>query len=83
MKKIEAIIPFKLDALRAELGRCGINASLILTDVRQAENRKKSRSPDPGTLDSFTDRLKVDLIVGDRQVQRAVEALRNRVKWRC
>jgi nitrogen regulatory protein PII len=76
MKKIEAIIiPFKVDAVRAELGRCGVNASLILTDVRHAENRKRSRSPHTETLDSLTDRLKVELIVGDRQVQRAVEAI--------
>jgi nitrogen regulatory protein PII len=63
------------DAVRAELGRCGVNASLILTDVRHAENRKRSRSHHTETLDSLTDRLKVELIVGDRQVQRAVEAI--------
>ena len=76
MKKIEAIIiPLNLDAIRAELGRCGVNALLIWTDVRHAENRKRSRSPHTETLDSLTDRLKVELIVGDRQVQRAVEVI--------
>jgi hypothetical protein len=53
MQKIEAIIiPFQLDAVGAELGRCGINATLILTDVRQAEKRKRSRSPRTEALDS-------------------------------
>ena len=66
MKKIEAIIiPLNLDAIRAELGRCGVNALLIWTDVRHAENRKRSRSPHTETLDSLTDRLKVELIVGE------------------
>ena len=76
MKKIEAIIvPGKLDAVRAELERCGMHATLTLTDVRQAEDQKASILRDTETCGSLTDRLKVELIVGDRQAQKAVEIL--------
>ena len=75
MKKIEAIIvPGKLDAVRAELERRGMQATLTLTDVQQAEEQKASIS-DAETPGSLTDRLKVELIVGDRQAQKAVEVL--------
>jgi nitrogen regulatory protein PII len=74
MKKIEAIIvPCKLDAVRVELERCGINANLTLINVQQAQEPKASRSPLAEVAGAFADRLKVELIVGDRQVQRAVD----------
>jgi nitrogen regulatory protein PII len=76
MKKIEAIIvPGKLDAVRVELERGGINAALTLTNVQQVEQRKASPSPHTEVAGSFADRLKVELIVGDRQVQRAVDII--------
>jgi nitrogen regulatory protein PII len=76
MKKIEAIIvPGKLDAVRAELELRGMQATLTLTDVQQAEEQKASILPDTETPRSLTDRLKVELIVGDRQAQKAVEVL--------
>ena len=72
MKKIEAIIvPGKLDAVRAELERHGISARLTLTDVRQAGERRASVLPQTEVPGELSDRLKVELIVGDRQVQRA------------
>ena len=77
MKKIEAIIvPGKLDAVRAELERHGISAMLTLTDVRHAEERKASLSSHPEVPGAFSDRLKVELIVGDRQVPKAVEVIK-------
>jgi nitrogen regulatory protein PII len=76
MKKIEAIIvPGKLDAVRAELERHGISATLTLTEVRHAEERKASLSSHPEVPGAFSDRLKVELIVGDRQVQKAVNII--------
>jgi nitrogen regulatory protein PII len=76
MKKIEAIIvPCKLDAVRSELERRGINVTLTLTNVQQAEERKASPSPQMEAAVFFADRLKVELIVGDRQVQRAVDII--------
>jgi nitrogen regulatory protein PII len=74
MKKIEAnIVPCKLNAVRAELERRGIHATLILTDVQQAGERKTSISPEAAGL--LTDRLKVELIVGERQAQKTVDVL--------
>ena len=76
MKKIEVIIvPGKLDAVRAELECHGMHATLTLTDVQQAKEQKASILPDTETPGSLTDRLKVELIVGDRQAQKAVEVL--------
>jgi nitrogen regulatory protein PII len=76
MKKIEVIIvPGKLDAVRAELERHGLSATLTLTDVRQAEERKASLSPHTEVPGKLSDRLKVELIVGDRQVQRAADVI--------
>jgi nitrogen regulatory protein PII len=76
MKKIEAIIvPGKLDAVCAELERQGINATLTLTDVRQAGERQASLSPHRDLPGALSDRLKVELIVGDRQVQRAADII--------
>jgi len=74
MKKIEAIIvPGKLDAVRAELERRGINATLTLIKVQQAEERKAPSHTE--MAGAFADRLKVELIVGERQVQRAVDII--------
>jgi nitrogen regulatory protein PII len=76
MKKIEAIIvPAKLNAVRAELERRGINVTLILTEVQQSTEQKASISPRMEVPRSHEDRLKVELVVGDRQVQRAVDAI--------
>jgi nitrogen regulatory protein PII len=76
MKKIEAIIvPGNLDAVRAELECRGMHATLTLTDVQQAKEQKASILLDTETPGSLTDRLKVELIVGDRQAQKAAEVL--------
>jgi nitrogen regulatory protein PII len=76
MKKLETIIvPGKLDAVRAELERLGMHATLTLTDVQQAAEQNASTLPDTETPRLLTDRLKVELIVGDRQAQKAVEVL--------
>jgi nitrogen regulatory protein PII len=76
MKKIEAIIvPCKLDLVRVELERRGINATLTLIKVQQADGRKVSPAPHTEVASAFADRLKVELIVGDRQVQRAFDII--------
>ena len=76
MKKLEAIIfPGKLDAVRNALERRGMHVTLILTDVQQAEEQKASILTDTEVPRPLTDRLKVELIVGDRQAQKAVEVL--------
>jgi nitrogen regulatory protein PII len=76
MKKIEAIIvPGKLDAVRLELERRGINATLTLIKVQQGEGQNAPSAPQAEAVGSFTDRLKVELIVGERQVQKAVDII--------
>jgi nitrogen regulatory protein PII len=76
MKKIEAIIvPGKLNAVRAELERHGIEATLTLTDVQQVGERKTSLSLHTQVPGALADRLKVELIVGDRQLQKATDII--------
>jgi nitrogen regulatory protein PII len=76
MKKIEAIIlPSRLDAVKAELERRGIHAALTLTEVQQVDGHKASVSAEKETAGSLEDRVKVELIVGDRQAQKAVDII--------
>ena len=51
--------PRKLDAVRVELERRGINATLTLINVQQAEERKTVPSPHTEVAGAFADRLKV------------------------
>jgi nitrogen regulatory protein PII len=76
MKKIEAVIlPSRVDAVRTELERRGIHAMLTLTEVQQAGVDPASKLTGLGTIGSMEDRMKVELIVGDRQAQRAMEII--------
>ncbi len=69
MKKIEAVILLsRLDAVRVELERHGIHAPLTLTEVEYTEDRQDAAK-------SLRDRLKLELIVGDRQAQKAMDVI--------
>jgi nitrogen regulatory protein PII len=71
MKKIEVIIsPAKLDAVRAQLRRSGIDSALIVTQVEQTNG---FRLREGECAESPRGRLKVELIVGERQVQKAMD----------
>jgi nitrogen regulatory protein PII len=77
MKKIEAVIcPSRVDAVRTELERRGIQATLTLTKVQQDNGHKGSIFVETGTAEPMEDRVKVELIVADRQAQRAIEIIR-------
>ena len=77
MKKIESVIPAsKLGTVRRELQRCGIHATLTLTEVQQTEEQRGLIKPTTETTGLREDRLKVELIVGDRQVPKAVEVIK-------
>jgi len=81
MKKIEAVIPpSRVDAVRAEFERRGIHATFTLTEVQQADGHKASGSAEIEAAGTMEDRVKVELIVGDRQAQRAVEIIRQYAK---
>jgi len=76
MKKIEAIIlPSKLAAVRAELERRGIHAALPLTEVRQPDGDKLSLQAGNEATRPLEVRVKVELMVGDRQAQKVVETI--------
>jgi nitrogen regulatory protein PII len=76
MKKIEAVIPAsRLDMDRAELARRGVWVKLTLTDVQQSETHKSSISNENGTADSLHSRIKIELIVADPQVDKAINVI--------
>jgi len=71
MKKIEAIIsPAKLDAAKAQLQHSGIRSALIVTQVEQTNGLRLREGE---CAESPQGRLKVELIVGERQVQKAMD----------
>ena len=75
MKKIEAVIlPSRVDAVRAELERRGICGGLTLTEVRHGDtiNHSTTLNGSPGQL---KERIKLELIVGDRQADKAVSVI--------
>jgi nitrogen regulatory protein PII len=77
MKKIESVIhASKLGTVRRELQRCGIHATLTLTEVQQTGEQQGLISPTTETTGLRQDRLKVELIVGDRQVPKTVEVIK-------
>lgn len=77
MKKIESVIHrVKLEAVRRELESRGIHTTLTLTEVQQAEGQRGSISHKTEATGWLENRLKVELIVGDRQVQKAVDVIK-------
>ncbi|MBV8813868.1 MAG: P-II family nitrogen regulator [Verrucomicrobia bacterium] len=76
MKKIEAVIPpSRLDVVRAELARRGVWGKLTLTDVQQGETHKSSIGTENGSADSLHSRIKIELIVADPQVDKAINVI--------
>jgi nitrogen regulatory protein PII len=73
MKKIEAVIPpSSLGAIRAELVRRGVAGNLTVTEVRHGE----THGPANDTCDdSLKDKIKIELIISDRQIDKAVNVI--------
>jgi nitrogen regulatory protein PII len=73
MKKIEAVIPpASLSIIRAELVRRGVCGNLTITEVRHGE----THGPVNGNSDeSLTDKIKIELIIADRQIDKAVNVI--------
>ncbi|MBV9876026.1 MAG: hypothetical protein JO025_14955 [Verrucomicrobia bacterium] len=73
MKKIEAVIPpASLSIIRAELVRRCVCGNLTVTEVRHGE----THGPVSGNSDEFlTDKIKVELIVADRQIDKALNVI--------
>ena len=77
MKKIEAIIkPFKLDEVREALSEVGI-AGLTVTEVKGFGRQKGHTELYRGAeyVVDFLPKVKVEMILGDALVERAIEAI--------
>jgi nitrogen regulatory protein PII len=77
MKKIEAIIkPFKLDEVREALSDLGVSG-LTVTEVKGFGRQKGHTELYRGAeyVVDFLPKVKVEIIVGDALVERAIESL--------
>ncbi len=77
MKKIEAIIkPFKLDEVREALSEVGISG-LTVTEVKGFGRQKGHTELYRGAeyVVDFLPKVKVEMILGDALVERAIEAI--------
>jgi nitrogen regulatory protein P-II 1 len=77
MKKIEAIIkPFKLDEVRESLSEIGV-AGLTVTEVKGFGRQKGHTELYRGAeyVVDFLPKVKIELIVRDEDVERAIEAV--------
>ena len=77
MKKIEAIIkPFKLDEVREALAEVGVTG-LTVTEVKGFGRQKGHTELYRGAeyVVDFLPKVKVEVIVGDALVERAIESL--------
>ena len=77
MKKVEAIIkPFKLDEVREALSEIGVTG-LTVTEVKGFGRQKGHTELYRGAeyVVDFLPKVKVEVIVGDTLVERAIEAI--------
>ena len=77
MKKVEAIIkPFKLDEVREALSEIGVSG-LTVTEVKGFGRQKGHTELYRGAeyVVDFLPKVKVEVIVGDNLVERAIEAI--------
>ena len=82
MKKIEAIIkPFKLDDVREALSGIGV-AGITMTEVRGFGRQKGHKELYRGAEYSvdFLPKVKIELVVSDDLVDRAVETIQMQAK---
>jgi len=77
MKKIEAVVkPFKLDEVRESLSEIGVTG-LTVTEVKGFGRQKGHTELYRGAeyVVDFLPKVKVEVIVGDAMVERAIEAI--------
>lgn len=76
MKKIEAVIPpSSLGTIRAELVRRGVCGNLTVIEVRHGETHGPSNRTAETSNESLEEKIKVELIVSDRQIDKAVNVI--------
>ena len=79
MKKIEAIIkPFKLDEVKEALQEAGLQG-ITVTEAKGFGRQKGHTELYRGAeyVVDFLPKVKIEVVVGDSQVEPAVEAIRN------
>ncbi|HZP94168.1 MAG TPA: P-II family nitrogen regulator [Burkholderiales bacterium] len=77
MKKIEAVVkPFKLDEVREALSEIGVTG-LTVTEVKGFGRQKGHTELYRGAeyVVDFLPKVKVEVVVGDNLVERAIEAI--------
>ena len=76
MKKIEVVVhPSRLGAVRTELARRGISGEITLTVVRHGYVHKPLAAASNQSANQFEERVKLELMVPDRQVDKAVSVV--------
>ena len=77
MKKIEAVVhPSRLGTVRTELARRGISGEITLTDVRHGDTHEPvAAAASNQSANQFEEGVKLELIVPDRQVDKAVSVV--------
>jgi len=76
MKKIEAVIPpSSLGVIRAELVRRGVCGNLTVTEVRHGETHGPANRTAENADESLKEKIKVELIIPDRQIDKAVNVI--------
>jgi nitrogen regulatory protein PII len=76
MKKIEALIfPVHLNAVRLELERHGIRSGLTLIEVRYSDGAQSLVPAEKRESKKFQERIKLELIMVDSEVERAVNII--------
>jgi nitrogen regulatory protein PII len=76
MKKIEAVIfPLRLNAVQRELQRRGIRGELTVAEVRHRDSDKGLLANGKEATGIFEERVKLELIVDDSEVEKAVNAI--------
>lgn len=76
MKKIEVVVhPSRLSEVRTELARRGISGEMTLTEVRHGNVQKPLAAASNQSANQFEERVKLELIVPDRQVDKAVSVV--------
>lgn len=76
MKKIEAIIkPFKLPAVKEALHEIGL-AGMTVVEVK-GFGRQRGITTDQDYSDEFHAKVKVEIIVNDEIVEKAMESIKN------
>jgi nitrogen regulatory protein P-II 1 len=79
MKKVEAVIkPFKLDEVREALSEIGVTG-MTVTEVKGFGRQKGHTELYRGAeyVVDFLPKIKLELVVADDQVERAIEAIVN------